>query len=56
MIIVVFSSMALLELDIARQIVIIGFATVIISVAVVCVVLVILGGKDLLKEVKESEK
>jgi hypothetical protein len=55
-IIVVFSSMALLEIDIARQIVIIGFATIIISVAIVCVVLVIMGGKDLLKDMKESEK
>ncbi len=54
--VIVFASMALAELDVARQIVIIGFATIIVSVAIVCVVLVIFGGKDLLREVKESEK
>jgi Mechanosensitive ion channel, conserved TM helix len=53
-IIVIFSSMALVELDIARQIVIIGFAAIIISVAIVSVVLVVLGGKDLLRELTES--
>lgn len=55
-IIVLFSSMALVELDIARQIVIIGFATIIISVALVSVVLIVLGGKDFLKEMTESHK
>ena len=55
-IIVVFSSMALVELDIARQIVVLGFATIIISVALVTVLLVVIGGKDLFKEFADSQK
>lgn len=55
-IIVVFSSMALVELDIARQIVIIGFTTIIVSVAVVSVALIVLGGKDLIGGMTESHK
>jgi hypothetical protein len=46
-----FSAMALTELDIAREIVIIGFATIIITLAVITVVLTTRGGKTLVDSI-----
>jgi hypothetical protein len=45
-----FSAMALVELDIARQVVIIGFATLFITLGAVTILIVALGGKDVLKK------
>jgi hypothetical protein len=49
-----FSAMALTELDIAREIVIIGFATIFITLGVITIVVVALRGKDFLKNIDES--
>jgi hypothetical protein len=51
---VFFSAMALTELNFARTIVIIGFATIFIALAVTFIILIALGGKDLIKKVDES--
>jgi hypothetical protein len=49
-----FSAMALVELNIAREIVIIGFSVIIITLAVVTVVMVSIGGKELVKKALAS--
>ena len=49
-----FSSMALTELDVARQIVLIGFSTIIITLGAVTVVFSIIGGKDMLKTIQNT--
>lgn len=51
---VFFSAMAMAELDIAREIVIIGFATVFISLGALAVVLTAVGGKDFVKKLQET--
>lgn len=48
-ILVFFSAMALVELNIAREIVIIGFSVIIITLAVVTIVILSIGGKELVK-------
>jgi hypothetical protein len=48
------SSMALTELNVARQIVLIGFSTIIITLGAVTVVFTVIGGKDLLNTIQES--
>jgi hypothetical protein len=50
---VLFAAMALVELDIAREIVIIGFATIIITLGAMAVTLTVLGGKDFLKRLQQ---
>jgi hypothetical protein len=42
-----FSAMALVELDVAREIVIIGFSVIIITLAVLTIIIVLMGGKEL---------
>jgi hypothetical protein len=49
-----FSAMALAELDIAREIVIIGFATIFITVGLLTVVAAAIGGKSFFKQMGES--
>jgi Mechanosensitive ion channel, conserved TM helix len=49
-----FSAMALAELDIAREIVIIGFATIFITLGLLTVVAAAVGGKNFLKKVGQS--
>jgi hypothetical protein len=49
-----FSAMALTELDIAREIVIIGFASIIITVGGLAIVFAALGGKDIVKKALKS--
>jgi Mechanosensitive ion channel, conserved TM helix len=49
-----FSAMALAELDIAREIVIVGFATIFITLGLLTVVAAFVGGKDFLKQIGES--
>lgn len=46
-----FSAMALVELDIAREIVIIGFTVIIITLGALSVVLTALGGRSIVKKV-----
>jgi len=51
-----FSAIALTELDVAREIVIIGFATVFITLGVISVVIVAVGGKRFIKKAENSFK
>ena len=46
--------MALVELDIARVVVIIGFSVIIITLALLTIIIVALGGKDLLRKTVAS--
>jgi hypothetical protein len=46
-----FSAMALTELDIAREIVFIGFATIFITIGLLTVVVTAFGGKSFLKKI-----
>jgi hypothetical protein len=45
-----FTAMALVELDVAREVVIIGFSVIIATLGVLTVAVVIMGGKDLVKK------
>jgi len=49
-----FSAMALLELNIAREIVIIGFATVFITLGIISVILTVSGEKSIFKKTYET--
>lgn len=49
-----FSAMALTELDVAREIVIIGFATIFVTLGILTIVLSLLGGKELMSRVMET--
>jgi len=51
---VFFSAMALVELNIARQIVIIGFSTIIISLGLLTIVLTLVSGKEFVKKIQNS--
>ena len=46
--------MALVELDIAREIVIIGFATIFITLGLFTIVLTAVGGKEFVKKLYDS--
>jgi Mechanosensitive ion channel, conserved TM helix len=54
--IILFSTMALVELDIARQVVIIGFVTIFVTSGVLIIVLSFFGGKEFIRKIKESLK
>jgi hypothetical protein len=54
--IMLFSAMALVELDIAHQVVIIGFVTIFVTSGILMIVLTALGGKEFIKKIKESFK
>jgi hypothetical protein len=49
-----FFSMALVELDIARVVVIIGFSVIIITLALLTIIIVSIGGKDLVRRTVAS--
>jgi len=51
-----FSAIAFVELDIAREIVIIGFTTVIVTLCAIAVTVTAIGGKDFLLKIEESLK
>jgi Mechanosensitive ion channel, conserved TM helix len=51
-----FSAMALVELEIAQQIVIIGFATVFITLGLVTVVIFFVGGKEFIRKLEARTK
>jgi hypothetical protein len=52
--IMLFSAMAIVELDIARQVVIIGFVTIFVTSGVLLVVLAAVGGKEFIQKIKKS--
>jgi hypothetical protein len=49
-----FSAMALTELDIAREIVVIGFSVTIVTLGVLTIVLTVTGGKRFVAKILES--
>ncbi len=49
-----FSAMALTELNVAREVVIIGFSVIIITLAVLTIILVSMGGRELVKRTLAS--
>jgi hypothetical protein len=49
-----FSAMALVELNIAREIVIIGFSTIIITLGLLTLVLTLVSGKEFVKKIQDS--
>jgi hypothetical protein len=49
-----FSAIALVELDVAREIVIIGFATIFITLGAISVVITFVGGKNFLEKIGNS--
>jgi len=53
LLIILFSAMAIIEMNIAREIVIIGFATIFITLGVVMVVLTVVGGREFVKKREE---
>jgi hypothetical protein len=53
---VFFSAVSLVELDIAREIIIIGFATIFITLGVITIVVTAVGGKNFLKHIEDSLK
>ena len=53
-IVLFFSAMALVELDIAREIVVIGFSTIFITLGAFTIVITIIGGKDFTKKIGET--
>jgi hypothetical protein len=54
--IIFFSAISLVELDVAREIVIIGFGTIFITLGVIAIVITIVGGKNILKKIEDSLK
>lgn len=51
-----FSAIALVELDVAREIVIIGFATIIITISAISIVITAIGGKSFIEKIGDSIK
>jgi hypothetical protein len=51
---VLFSSMALAQLNVARDIVIIGFATIFVTLGLIAVILTAFGGKTLFKKMQDN--
>jgi hypothetical protein len=52
--IVLFSTMALIELDVAREVVMIGFITIFVTSGLMMVVLAAVSGKDVIQKIKKS--
>ncbi len=52
--ILLFSTMALIELDIAREVVMIGFITIFVTSGLMMVVLAAVSGKDVIQKIKKS--
>jgi hypothetical protein len=51
-----FSAISLVELDVAREIVIIGFGTIFITLGAITVVITVIGGKNFLKRIEDTLK
>jgi hypothetical protein len=51
-----FTAIAFVELGIAREIVIIGFSTIFITLCIIAIVIITIGGKDFLMKIEESFK
>jgi hypothetical protein len=51
-----FSAISLVELDVAREIIIIGFATIFVTLGVISIVLTVVGGQTFFKRIEDSFK
>ena len=51
-----FSAISLVELDVAREIIIIGFATIFITLGAISIVLTVVGGKRFIEKIENSFK
>ena len=51
-----FSAIALVELDVAREIVIIGFSTIFVTLGAISIVIVVIGGKRFISKIENSLK
>jgi Mechanosensitive ion channel, conserved TM helix len=51
-----FSAISLVELDVAREIVIIGFGTIFVTLGAIAIVISVVGGKNFLKRIEDSLK
>jgi hypothetical protein len=51
-----FSAIALVELDVAREIVIIGFSTIFITISAISIVITVIGGKSFVERIGNSFK
>jgi hypothetical protein len=56
LILIFFSAIALVELDVAREIVIIGFSTIFITISALLIVITALGGKSFADKISDSFK
>lgn len=56
MLIIFFSAISLVELDVAREIIIIGFSTIFITLGIIAIVITILGGRNFLRKIEDSFK
>jgi hypothetical protein len=56
MILIFFSAIALVELDVAREIIIIGFATIFITISAISIVITAIGGKSFVEKIGDSLK
>ncbi len=56
LILIFFSAIALVELDVAREIVIIGFSTIFITLSAVSIVITVIGGKSFVEKISDSFK
>jgi hypothetical protein len=56
MILIFFSAIALVELDVAREIIIIGFATIFITISAISIVITAIGGKGFVEKIGDSLK
>ena len=55
-ILIFFSAISLVEMDVAREIVIIGFATIFVTLGAISIVITAVGGKNFLKRIEGSFK
>jgi hypothetical protein len=55
-IVLFFSAIALVELDVAREIVIIGFSTIFITLGAIAIVITAIGGKSFVEKIGDSLK
>jgi hypothetical protein len=51
-----FSAMALVEINVARQVVIIGFVTIFVTSGALMIILTVIGGKDFIRKMKGPSK
>jgi hypothetical protein len=55
-ILIFFSAISLVELDVAREIVIIGFATILITIGAISIVITAIGGKSFVEKIEKTFK